>query len=100
MTSEKFIKKLYTELTSKLETHNYIIQSKSMRKWCPNCNQKVFTLNQPNDHISESRFADYRIVCVKCETTQLLKSNEYSNKQDLDSFISDIVTHFNLEISA
>ena len=97
MTSEKFIKKVYKELNSKLGMYNYIVQARSMWKWYIDCEKKALTISQPNDQVT--RFADYKIICLRCETTQLIKSNQYSKKLELDFFISDLKTQFNFEIS-
>ena len=96
---EEFIRKVYKELNLKLGQlgqHNHIVESKSMWKWCPDCKRKALTVAQPNDQIT--RFADYRIYCLKCRTTQTIRSNQYSKKQLSQSFIIDLINRFNLEI--
>jgi len=98
VSSEKFIKKVYKELNEKLGQHNHIVEAKSMWKWCVDCKKKAITISQPTDQIT--RFADYRILCIKCNTTQIIKSNEYSKKQELSSFLFDLISHFKLEIKA
>lgn len=97
MTSEEFIKKVYKELRLKLGQHNQIVQAKSMWKWCIDCKKKAITISQPNDPVT--RFADYRILCLNCNTTQIIKSSQYSKKQELNSFISNLIVYFNLEIA-
>lgn len=97
MSSEEFIKKVYKELHEKLGQHNDIIQAKSMWKWCIDCKKKAITISQPNDQIT--RFADYRILCLKCNTTQIIQSNKYSKKQELETFLSNLINHFDLDIS-
>jgi len=97
MTDEAFVKKTYKLLIEKLGSHNHFVQAKSMWKWCIDCKKKAITISQPNDHVMDSRFADYRILCLNCDTTQLIKSNKYSSKQGLESFISALIIHFNLE---
>ena len=94
---EEFIRKVYKELNLKLGQHNHIVESKSMWKWCTDCKKKALTVSQPTDQIT--RFADYRIYCLKCGTTQIIRSNQYSRKQASRSFLIDLITHFKLEIS-
>jgi hypothetical protein len=96
MTTEKTIKRVYKELYKKLACHNQIIESKSMWKWCLDCNRKAFTISQPDDQIMESRFADYRIFCLRCEQTEIIKSSRYSQKQAIRSFLLDLIQHFDL----
>ncbi len=67
-----------------------------MWKWCIDCKKKAITISQPTDQIT--RFADYRIFCLNCNTTQIIKSNKYSKKQGLETFIFDLIIHFKLEI--
>lgn len=94
---EEFIRKVYSSLREKLGHHNHVVESKSMWKWCIDCRKKVITISQPNDQIT--RLADYRIFCLNCNITQIITSNNYSKKQELNSFIFDLITHFKLEIT-
>lgn len=94
--SEEFIKKVYEKLNEKLGAHNHIVQARSMWKWCIDCKTKALTISQPNDHLT--RFADYRILCLGCKTTQIIKFNQYSRKQALDPFIIDLIQYFSLKI--
>ena len=94
MTSEKIIRKVYKELNEKLGQHNHIIEAKSMWKWCIDCKKKALTISQPTDQVT--RFADYRIICFSCNTTQIIQSNQYSKKQDLNGFIFDLMNQFQL----
>ena len=96
MITEEFIKKVYKALREKLGQHNYLVEAKSMWKWCIDCKKKAITISQPNDPVT--RFADYRVLCLNCNTTQIIKSNNYSKKQELDSFISNLIVHFKLKI--
>ena len=93
---QEAITKVYVQLNKKLGSHNHIVRAKSMWKYCLKCKQKALTINQPNDHITPSRFSDYRIFCFNCDTTELITSNQYSKRQDLDFFIFDLMDHFKL----
>lgn len=86
---EELAIKAYRMWSEKYGQHNYIIDTKEMSKWCNSCKTKAFTISQPNDHVEGSRTADYRILCFNCKTTELIRSNKYSNKQDLESFIAE-----------
>ena len=97
MRRKEFILKVYKALREKLGPHNHVVEAKSMWKWCIDCKKKAMTISQPNDPVT--RFADYRILCINCNTTQIIKSNKYSKKQELNSFISNLIVHFNLEIA-
>ena len=97
MPNEKIIKKVYKELRLKLGQHNQIVQARSMWEYCLSCKKKAMTISQPNDTVT--RFADYRILCLKCKTTEIITSNQYSKKQDLDSFISNLIIHFDLGLN-
>ena len=97
MTSEKLIRKVYQELREKLGQHNQIVRARSMWKYCLGCKKKAITISQPNDPVT--RFADYRILCLNCKTTEIITSNQYSKKQDLDSFIANLIIHFDLKLN-
>lgn len=94
MTNEKTIQKIYTKLFETLGCHNHIVESKSMWKYCIDCKKKALTISQPTDQVT--RFVDYRIICFSCNTTQIIQSNQYSKKQDLNEFIFDLMNHFQL----
>lgn len=95
--SERVIQEIYNKVKAELGIHNYFIEAKSKRKKCIDCKKRALTFNQPNDHVRNSRGADYRIICLNCQTTQLIKSNDYSDKQGLKEFLSELIKHFNLK---
>ena len=63
-------------------SHNIELTGIQRLLFCPNCGKKCRTIFQPNDE--DTRTADFRSICEKCNKTYLIKENDfkkYCNKE-------------------
>ena len=52
-------------------THNVLLPKRAWKR-CICCGKKAKTIYHPNDQMSHSRTAQYRIICFRCDETFLI----------------------------
>jgi len=91
---EEYIREFYYQVNVKLGQHNTIITRMTRLQKCPICKKRVFSILSPNDSVQGSRTSDYRIICLDCQWTYLLKDNLYSQRQSIYAFLKKEREHF------
>jgi len=95
---DTFLREFYYQVNVKYGPHNFVMEHKSKWQKCPICKKRVFSILSPNDSVEGSRTAEYRIFCLDCQWTYLIKNNVPQAKQSIYSFLKKESKHFNILI--